>query len=125
MRLFVLGPAGCGKSSFVKSFSSYLGEMGLEAKCVNLDPATDPIFETDADIRKFVKTEEVMEGYNLGINGALIKSVELGLKYVEELRVSSDYVLYDTPGQMELLYTHQVVEDLLTCFLIKRLLDSF
>jgi len=107
MKIFVLGPAGCGKSSFVKAFSEYLGEMDLDVKCVNLDPATDPIFDASVDIRSFVKTEEIMEKFKLGINGALIKSMEESLKHVENLDLSGDYILYDTPGQMEIFVYSQ------------------
>jgi len=102
MKVFVLGPAGCGKSSFVKVFSDYLREMGLEVGCINLDPATEPIFKAEVDVRNYVKTEDVMREYKLGINGGLLKSVDLCLKYVNKFRVERDYVLYDTPGQMEL-----------------------
>ena len=107
MKIFVLGPAGCGKSSFVKAFSEYLGEMDLDVKCVNLDPATDPIFDASVDIRNFVKTEEIMEKFKLGINGALIKSMEESLKHIENLNLSGDYILYDTPGQMEIFVYSQ------------------
>lgn len=102
MKVFVLGPAGCGKSTFVKVFSEYLRGLGSEVGCVNLDPATEPIFDAEINIRNYVKTEEVMKKYKLGINGGLIKSVELSLKYVDKLAIEEDYVLYDTPGQMEL-----------------------
>ncbi len=100
MNVLVIGPAGSGKSTFVKSFLDYLSDY--DAKAVNLDPASDPIYEAQADVRNFVKTEEVMKEYGLGINGALIKSMELALEHVEDLLLKGDYVLYDTPGQMEL-----------------------
>lgn len=102
MKIFILGPAGCGKSSFVKHFSDYLRDLDQDVKCVNLDPATDPVFNANANIRDFIKTEEIMKRFKLGINGALIKSMEESLRFVERLDVSGDYVLYDTPGQMEI-----------------------
>jgi len=43
-----------------------------------------------------------MKKYNLGVNGALIKSIEHSLEYAEQLRCEAEYVLYDTPRQMEL-----------------------
>ena len=70
--------------------------------CVNLDPASEPIYDAAIDIRNFVRTEDVMKTFNLGVNGALIKSIELGVEYADELRCNAEYVLYDTPGQMEL-----------------------
>ncbi|WP_456467651.1 PRK13768 family protein [Archaeoglobus sp.] len=102
MEIFVIGSAGSGKSTFVRSFSEFLREKGYKVSCVNLDPASDPIFRADADIRDYVRTEDVMRNYGLGVNGALLKSVELGLEFAERLKREADYVLYDTPGQMEL-----------------------
>ncbi len=102
MEVFVLGCAGSGKSTFVKSFSEYLREKGYTVKCVNLDPASDPAYSADKNVRDFVKTEKVMAEFGLGVNGALIKSVELASDYAQELRVKGDFVLYDTPGQLEL-----------------------
>ncbi len=102
MEVFVLGCAGSGKSTFVKSFSEFLEERGYDVKCVNLDPASEPAYMADRDVRDFVRTEEVMAEYGLGINGALIKSVELASSSAGELKVKGDFVLYDTPGQLEL-----------------------
>ncbi|MCX8172870.1 MAG: ATP/GTP-binding protein [Archaeoglobaceae archaeon] len=111
MELIVIGPAGSGKSTFVREFSIFLKSLGYDVKCVNLDPASDPIYPADRDVRKYVKTEDVMLDYKLGINGAMLKSVELMLRYSEELKLDSEFVLYDTPGQMELfIYSENGVE---------------
>ncbi len=109
MNVLVIGPAGSGKSTFVRSFLEYLKDY--DVKAVNLDPASDPIYEANADVREFVRTEDVMRRFGLGINGALIKSVEMALDHIDELIVEGDYVLYDTPGQMELfLYLKEGIE---------------
>ncbi len=100
MNVIVVGPAGSGKSTFIKNFSNYLKDY--DVKVVNLDPASDPIYRVDRDIREFVKTEDVMREYRLGINGALLKSMELSLRYIDKIVVEGDFVIYDTPGQMEL-----------------------
>ncbi len=102
MNIVVVGPAASGKSAFVKSFKEFLIDKGYNVKAVNLDPATSPIYKAEADIREFVRTEDVMQKYKLGINGALIKSVEIASDYIEELIIKGDFVLFDTPGQMEL-----------------------
>ncbi|MET1123821.1 MAG: ATP/GTP-binding protein [Archaeoglobaceae archaeon] len=107
MRIFVTGPAGSGKSTFVREFSKFLEGKGYEVACVNLDPATDPCFEASADVREFVRTEDVMRDYGLGVNGALLKSMELAEKCVDALKIDADYVLYDTPGQMEIFIYSQ------------------
>jgi len=110
MNIIVIGPAGSGKSTFVKSFSECLKD-DYDVKTVNLDPASDPIYDASADIREFIKTEDIMKEYNLGINGALIKSMELALQHIDKLILKGDYVLYDTPGQMELfLYLKAGIE---------------
>ncbi|HID65899.1 MAG TPA: GTPase [Aquificaceae bacterium] len=111
MNVIVIGPAGSGKSTFVKHFLDFLKENNYDVKAVNLDPASDPIYDAHADIRKFVKTEDIMKKFNLGINGALVKSMELALQHVDKIIVGGDYVLYDTPGQMELfLYLKHGIE---------------
>ncbi len=100
MNIVVMGPAGSGKSTFVKNFSDYLKDY--DVKVVNLDPASDPIYDANRDVRDFVRTEEVMKRYGLGINGALMKSIDLTLEFIDDLLVKGDYVIFDTPGQMEL-----------------------
>ncbi len=105
MNILILGHAGSGKSTLVKNFGEYL-EENYSVSRVNLDPATEPIFKADADSRNFVKTEEVMKRFKLGINGALLKSMEILKEYIPKLVLENDFVLYDTPGQLELfLYT--------------------
>ncbi len=111
MNVIVLGPAGSGKSTLVSALSDYLRDAGDEVKTVNLDPASPPPYRADKDVRDFVRAEEVMRKEKLGINGALIRSMDLSLNYVDELLVKADFVLYDTPGQMELfIYLNSGVE---------------
>lgn len=111
MQIIVLGPGGSGKSTFVMEFSNFLIEQGYEVKCVNLDPASEPIYKASADVRNFIKTEDLMRKYKLGINGAMLKSVELMLEFCKRLKVDGEFVLYDTPGQMELfIYSESGVE---------------
>lgn len=104
MEIFVLGPAGSGKSSFTKNFSKFLKEKGYNIACINLDAASNPIYSAEKDIRKFIRVEEIMKKYNLGINGALLKSIELIDKKIEKIKPSKnfDFIIYDTPGQLEL-----------------------
>ncbi len=102
MDIFVVGSAGSGKSTLVKGFSEFLKEKGYDVKCVNLDPATDPVYDAHADVRMYVRVEDVMRTFGLGVNGALLKSMEIASKHTRMLKVEGDFVLYDTPGQMEL-----------------------
>jgi hypothetical protein len=106
VNILILGHAGSGKSTLVKNFGEYL-EENYSVSRVNLDTATNPIYKAEVDSRNFVKTEEIMEKFGLGINGALLKSVELLKNHIPELVLKDDFALYDTPGQLELfLYTN-------------------
>ena len=116
MNLIILGAAGSGKTLFTKNFGRYLSDLGFSVRRINLDPASRPRYEADRDIREFIRTEEVMEREKLGINGALIRSAELSIKHLSEVILDDDYVIYDTPGQLELfIFTNFGVE------LVKRL----
>ncbi|AEA47838.1 ATP/GTP-binding protein [Archaeoglobus veneficus] len=111
MNIVVIGPAASGKSTFVAAFLEFLRDKGYDAKAVNLDPASNPCYEAAVDVRDYVRVEDVMKEYRLGINGALLKSMELASELSEEFVVSADFVLYDTPGQMEVfLYSNAGLE---------------
>lgn len=108
MNVILLGPAGSGKSSLACEFSRFLEDLGYSAAVVNLDPASPPKYSAHSDIRKFVRAEEVMVRENLGINGALLRSMEIALQFLDEIlpEESFDFTIYDTPGQLELfMYT--------------------
>ncbi len=109
MNIIVMGPAGSGKSLFTKNFGEFLRQAGYSVCEINLDPASPPVYTPCRDIRKFVKAEEIMGRFGLGINGALLKSMELAEEKIEEIIPENDnldFALYDTPGQLELfLYT--------------------
>lgn len=106
--LFV-GPAGSGKTSLTAAFGKWLwNKMVIPAAYVNLDPGVEYLpYKPDIDIRQYVTVEEVMKKYGLGPNGALIKSVEIACKYLDDIlerasKLPAPYILVDTPGQMEL-----------------------
>jgi len=104
--LFV-GPAGAGKSTLVAAYSRWLEEQGLKPFRVNLDPAAEYIpYKPDYDIRKIVTTREVALKYGLGPNGALVKSIEIVTENLDTVirelsECDYDFMLIDTPGQME------------------------
>ncbi|WP_456370807.1 ATP/GTP-binding protein [Geoglobus sp.] len=108
MNVVILGPAGSGKSSLAKEFSRFLRDLGYTVAVVNLDPASPPRYSAHSDVREFVRTEDVMAREGLGINGALLRSMELALEFIDDLipREPFDFTIYDTPGQLELfMYT--------------------
>lgn len=107
--LLVMGPAGSGKSTLVGSLARWLHRKQLvPAGIVNLDPGAEVLpYEAHVNVRKYVKSEEVMIREGLGPNGALIRSVEILMNFEDELleelkKLAKPYVLVDTPGQMEL-----------------------
>jgi len=107
--LFVVGPAGSGKSSFVAAFAEWLDSYEIPYLTVNLDPAAEYTpYTPDVDVRVYVTAREVMDEYKLGPNGAIIASVDLMLNFVGSIReeveesASEGYVIFDTPGQMEI-----------------------
>ncbi len=112
--IVVTGHAGSGKSLLTEKFSAYLERMGYRVAMINLDPASPPRYSADRDIRSFVRTEEVMIKHSLGINGALLKSMEIGIEHLKELTVddSYDFIIYDTPGQLELFVFTEFGENL-------------
>jgi GTPase SAR1 family protein len=87
----------------------YIKEQGWPSYIVNLDPAVKHVgFTPNIDIRDTVDYKEVMSEYKLGPNGAIMTSLNLFatrfeqvVAILEERAPSLDYVLMDTPGQME------------------------
>jgi GTPase SAR1 family protein len=106
--IFVVGTAGCGKSLLTATFSDWLRGKKQSVTCVNLDAAALSLpYTPDVDVRDYVRTEEVMEKYGLGPNGAVVMSADLVSTEIDSIRteietLNSNYVIIDTPGQMEL-----------------------
>jgi GPN-loop GTPase len=105
---FIIGTAGSGKSLFTAAFSDWLKMSKQDVAIVNLDPGALKLpYSPDVDVRNYVDVGDIMEKYGLGPNGALIMAADLIADEVENLTrdindVNADFVLVDTPGQMEL-----------------------
>ncbi len=106
--LFVVGPAGSGKSTFTAAFREWMLKNEYDTIVVNLDPGAELLpYQPDIDIRDIVRIEDIMTEYGLGPNGAQIVAADLVANYVEDIKrdvdsYESDYVIYDTAGQLEL-----------------------
>ena len=106
--VYFVGTAGSGKITLVKSYRDWLGNNGIDCMTINLDPGVDMLpYDADIDIREWVALDEVMGEYNLGPNGAQIVAADLmavNIKKITDLLdgVRTEYVLVDTPGQLEL-----------------------
>lgn len=107
--LLVLGMAGSGKTALVQRLTSYLHSKRTPPYLINLDPAVHNLpFPANIDIRDTVKYKEVMKQYGLGPNGGIVTSLNLFatrfdqvMQFIEKRQSSSQYVLIDTPGQIE------------------------
>jgi GPN-loop GTPase len=106
--VFLTGTAGAGKTTFVRAFADWLRTSGYDATVVNLDPGLEgDELAPDVDIREWVRLADLQDEYGLGPNGAQIAAADMiALKVFEVKQViaenSSDYLLFDTPGQVEL-----------------------
>jgi GTPase SAR1 family protein len=102
MNVFVLGPAGSGKSLFVRNFSAYLVSEGYKVRIVNLDPGVLELgYKPDFDVRVMFTVEGIMREKGLGPNGAILEAMDRLSKVGLPRFQGADYVLFDTPGQLE------------------------
>lgn len=105
---YFVGTAGAGKSTATAAFASYLKLRGLDPIIVNLDPGAESLpYEPDVDIRDWIKLSEVMAEHELGPNGAQVAAADMLALNLEEIKATidefrADFVLVDTPGQIEL-----------------------
>ncbi|XP_060107403.1 GPN-loop GTPase 1 [Heteronotia binoei] len=107
--ILVLGMAGSGKTALVQRLTAYLHSKKSPPYVINLDPAVHELpFPANIDIRDTVKYKEVMKQYGLGPNGGIVTSLNLFatrfdqvMKFIEKRQNASQYVLIDTPGQIE------------------------
>lgn len=106
--LFIIGTAGSGKSLLTASFANWLKIGKQNVITVNLDPGALTLpYTPDVDVRNYISVEELMEGYGLGPNGALVMAADLIAEETRRLEeeiedFNPDLVIVDTPGQMEL-----------------------
>jgi len=106
--LYFIGTAGSGKSTLTNIFKRWMLNQGLDAITVNLDPGAENLpYDPDVDIRDWISLKDVMKSYNLGPNGAQIACADMLALNTSDIKDSissfkTDYVLMDTPGQLEL-----------------------
>lgn len=106
--VYFIGTAGSGKSTLTHSFKEWMGLRGLDAITVNLDPGAENLpYDPDVDIRDWISLKEIMDSYGLGPNGAQIACADMIALNTSDVKSSiesfkTDYILVDTPGQLEL-----------------------
>ncbi|KAK9110101.1 hypothetical protein Sjap_018161 [Stephania japonica] len=108
--IIVVGMAGSGKTTFLHQLVCHTHASNIRGYVLNLDPAVLTLpFGANIDIRDTVRYKEVMKQFNLGPNGGILTSLNLfATKFNEVISVIEkradqlDYVLVDTPGQIEI-----------------------
>lgn len=108
MGIFTIGTAGCGKTLFTASLYEWLHGKGKSVGILNLDPAVKYLpYKADVDVRAYVDVDKIIEKYGLGPNGALLAATDIAASRIDEINKSFselnyEYIICDTPGQMEL-----------------------
>ena len=106
--IYFVGTAGSGKSTMVAAYKNWLDSNGVDSIVINLDPGADRLpYDADIDIREWISLDEVMDEYSLGPNGAQVVAADLMAVNIRKLtevleKYKTNYVLIDTPGQLEL-----------------------
>ena len=106
--VYFIGTAGSGKSTLTSYFKEWMGLRGLDVITVNLDPGAENLpYDPDVDIRDWISLKEIMDSYGLGPNGAQIACADMLALNTSDIQDSinsfkTDYILVDTPGQLEL-----------------------
>jgi len=86
----------------------YYTSNGAFVAILNLDPGVESLpYTCDIDVRDQIDIVSIMKQYELGPNGALIMANDLIASKIDQLQdqiddVNPDYLLIDTPGQIEL-----------------------
>jgi GTPase SAR1 family protein len=113
INLYFIGSAGSGKSTLTNAFAGWMQGQGFDAITVNLDPGIENApYVPDIDIRDWVKLRDIMREYGVGPNGAQIIAADMLALSMDEMKeiiesYDTDYVIIDTPGQMELFILRQ------------------
>ncbi|MCE4624291.1 MAG: ATP/GTP-binding protein [Desulfurococcales archaeon] len=104
--IILTGTAGAGKSVLTGVLKEEIERHGFSAITVNLDPAVKVLpYEANVDVRDIVSYDEYLR-QGLGPNGALIVAVDSLVLHADVIKsrieeYKADYVILDTPGQME------------------------
>ncbi|CAD7975871.1 unnamed protein product [Amoebophrya sp. A25] len=120
-----VGMAGSGKSTLMHRMYLELLAQKKRVYMINLDPAVrDVKYPRHIDIRDTIDYKGVMSEYGHGPNGAIMTSLGLfAMKFdqvlglLEKRAKDFDYVLIDTPGQIEVFgwsASGQIIADTLS-----------
>jgi GTPase SAR1 family protein len=109
----------------------FLTALNRPVAIINLDPAVpNPPYPCAVNITDLISLEEIMEEFSLGPNGAMLYAMEYletNLDWLEEKiqevlihqdeeRRGPGYLVFDTPGQVELWTNHDSLKRIITKF---------
>lgn len=106
--IFITGTAGSGKSLLVSKLLQLYRDNKSFPITLNLDPGVINLpYEPDVDVRDYIDIRTLMETYNLGPNGSLVMASDMIATRLDDIQtevdsLNPDYVIIDTPGQIEL-----------------------
>lgn len=112
----VIGPAGCGKTTYCAGFQQFYKQLNRDALRINLDFGNSST--AAIDVRDLITVEDAMDEFDLGPNGAMIYCMEYLEKNIDwltnQLKSHTDkYLLFDTPGQIELTTHHSALKNII------------
>ena len=106
--IFVTGTAGAGKSLLTSRLLQWYKDNKTYPVTLNLDPgAANLPYEADVDVRDYIDIATLMDSYGLGPNGSLVMASDMIATKLDEIQnevdeLNPDYLIVDTPGQIEL-----------------------
>lgn len=106
--LYITGTAGSGKSLLASRLLQLYRDNQSYPIILNLDPgALNLPYEPDVDVRDYIDIRTLMETYDLGPNGSLVMASDMIATRLNDIQnevdnLNPDYVIVDTPGQIEL-----------------------
>jgi len=106
--IFITGTAGSGKSLLTSRLLQLYRDNNAFSIALNLDPGAVSLpYDPDVDVRDYIDIATLMESYGLGPNGSLVMASDMIATKMDEIQkevdeLNPDYVIVDTPGQIEL-----------------------
>jgi GPN-loop GTPase len=106
--IFITGTAGSGKSLLTSKLIEWYKDNNFYPISMNLDPGVISLpYEPDVDVRNYIDIGKIMSQHDLGPNGALIMASDLIATKLDQIQdeifnLNPDFVIADTPGQIEL-----------------------
>jgi GPN-loop GTPase len=106
--IFITGTAGSGKSLLTSRLLQWYSDNNAYPIALNLDPGAVSLpYGPDVDVRDYIDIATLMESYGLGPNGSLVMASDMIATKMDEIQkeidgLNPDYVIVDTPGQIEL-----------------------